>query len=171
MWNMEFNGGSRSAMKRLLTIASVWLLLLSLAVSPLWAQSGRHIFNSTNNNPPVDHNGTLANPSEHPGNTMEEYGGEVQWPGTLANFVAEKISEAKAKGMNTREAEAQERLAVNWLRMGENLNAAQHFDTALRSLGIQPNVQGENVGETTTAHKPMPGQKTIPGENSPRPSH
>ncbi|HLH75784.1 MAG TPA: hypothetical protein VKV28_03155 [Candidatus Binataceae bacterium] len=114
MQNVELNGGSRfneASVNGSIGFASA----VGLATVPaLWAQSGKQIFNSTNNNPQVGHAVALANPSEHPGNTMEEFGGEVQWPGTLANFVAEKISEAKAKGMDTREAEVQERLAVNW---------------------------------------------------------
>ncbi|HLH78337.1 MAG TPA: hypothetical protein VKV28_16155 [Candidatus Binataceae bacterium] len=139
-------------------------LALSLTGAPNWALAasaqpnqlalGKKLLAATFNAPDLGHSAALADPAEHPGNTMETYGGEVQWPGAVAKYVAEQIAKAKAEGKDTSLAEAHYRLAINWIRMGQNLNAAHHFDTALRALGIRPQVPGQNVGEVMGVHQP-----------------
>jgi hypothetical protein len=56
-----------------------------------------------------------------------------------AAFLDRKIAEAKANGMDTSPAETQEVMGQAALRQGLNAEADQHFDAALRSIGVQPN--------------------------------
>jgi hypothetical protein len=72
--------------------------------------------------------------------------------------VEHEIMKAKADGKDVTVAEAQRRMGMTALNNGLNKEAAQHFDTALRSLGIAPKAQGQNPGEPLPGHASMPDQ-------------
>jgi hypothetical protein len=54
-------------------------------------------------------------------------------------------------------AENQYRVGLSALNNGLNKEAAEHFDRALRAVGVQPKVQGQNPGEPVAGHEAMPG--------------
>jgi hypothetical protein len=55
-----------------------------------------------------------------------------------AAFVDKKIAEARAQGVDVSAAETQEIMGQADLRKGLNDEAGQHFDAALRSVGVSP---------------------------------
>ncbi|SRR5579883_1827688 len=71
-----------------------------------------------------------------------------------AAYVDQQIALAKARGQDTAAAEAQEVMGQGALRRGLNAEASQHFDAALRSLGIMPN--SPHSPEAGSYHAPMP---------------
>jgi|GEM_PF-2941542 len=144
--------------KNVCATASGAALALLLSVAGAFAQSpnGRQIFNSTVNPPRTGHEAALANPAGHPAPSGLNLGVETQWPDSNANFVAQKIAEAKARGVDTRHAEEQERMGVANLRNGQNAEATDHFDTALLALGIQPSAMDQNPGEAVGRHGTIP---------------
>jgi hypothetical protein len=73
------------------------------------------------------------------------------------DYVHKKIADAEAKGMDVSAARMQENMGNAALKKGMNKEAAQHFETALRSIGEMPNVPGQNAGEANSPHKAMPG--------------
>jgi hypothetical protein len=74
-----------------------------------------------------------------------------------ADYVAKKIAEAQAQGKDVTTAKVQQVMGNAALKNGMNDEAAQHFDTALRSIGIMPNAPGENASEGNSGHQAMPG--------------
>jgi hypothetical protein len=74
-----------------------------------------------------------------------------------AYYVHKKIDQAQAEGRDVGAAKMQEKMGDAALRKGMNNEAAQHFETALRSIGEMPNAPGENPGETGSPHHAMPG--------------
>jgi len=83
------------------------------------------------------------NPTSHEGNVK-------------AAYVDQQIAMAKARGQDTSAAETQEIMGQADLRRGLNNEAAQHFDNALRAVGVMPAWPGHNSGEATSFHAPMP---------------
>ena len=73
-----------------------------------------------------------------------------------AAYVDQQIALAKERGMDTSAAENQEIMGQADLMHGLNDEAAQHFDAALRSVGIMPSWPGHNPGEAESIHHPMP---------------
>jgi hypothetical protein len=73
-----------------------------------------------------------------------------------AEYVDQQIALAKARGINTDPAIAQEIQGRADLKKGLNEEAAQHFDAALRSLGVMPSQPEHNPGEVGVYHNPMP---------------
>jgi hypothetical protein len=73
-----------------------------------------------------------------------------------AAFVDQQIALAKAQGKDTSAAETQEVMGQADLRRGLNDEAAQHFDAALRAVGVVPSSPGHNSGEAGSYHAPMP---------------
>lgn len=76
---------------------------------------------------------------------------------TNADYVRRKIEDAQAKGKDVSAARMQEKMGDAALKKGMNDEAAQHFETALRSIGEMPNSSGSNAGEANTPHGSMPG--------------
>jgi hypothetical protein len=74
-----------------------------------------------------------------------------------ANYVHKKIDQAQVQGKDVSAARMQEAMGNAALKKGMNDEAAQHFETALRSVGVMPNAPDENPGEATSPHRAMPG--------------
>lgn len=72
-------------------------------------------------------------------------------------YVHKKIDEAQAQGKDVSAAQIQEHMGDAALKKGMNDEAAQHFETALRSIGVMPNAPDENPGEATSPHRAMSG--------------
>jgi hypothetical protein len=87
----------------------------------------------------VNPNDPVQFPPAGPG--PDSHGGKL-----TAAFVDQKIAEAKAQGRDTSAAETQEVMGQADLRKGMNDEAAQHFDAALRSVGVAPNSPGQDSG-------------------------
>jgi hypothetical protein len=105
---------------------------------------------------------TESNPHAMTNNTLATHGGEgmnnpSQYGRANADYVRHEIAKAKADGKNVTMAENQYRSGLNALNNGLNKEAAQHFDTALRSVGVEPKVQGQNPGESLPGHPALPG--------------
>lgn len=83
--------------------------------------------------------------------------GGTQADVTNAEYVHMKIAQAQAKGKDVSAARMQEKMGNAALKKGMNDEAAQHFETALHSIGEMPNAPGENSGEASSPHKAMPG--------------
>ena len=83
--------------------------------------------------------------------------GETVWSTANANYVAQKIAQAKAAGWDTSPAEVQENMGVTALSNGQDKEAAQHFEAALRSLDVMPKQAGENAGEAAPGHQTITG--------------
>ncbi len=78
--------------------------------------------------------------------------------GTVSStYVHKKIDEAQAQGKDVSAARMQERMGEAALKKGMNDEAAQHFETALRSIGMTPNAPDENPGEGSSPNRAMPG--------------
>ncbi len=73
-----------------------------------------------------------------------------------AAYVDQQIALAKQRGMDTGAAENQEVMGQAALMHGLNTEAAQHFDAALRSVGVEPAWPEHNSGEASSIHHPMP---------------
>jgi hypothetical protein len=99
-----------------------------------------------NNSLPTDSGSGMNNPSQH---------GRAN-----AVFVEHEITKARAKGKDVTGAEGQYKMGMAALNRGLNKEAAQHFDTALRAVGVEPKAQGYNPGETTHGHAAVPGSAT-----------
>ncbi len=102
-----------------------------------------------------------ANPHAMTNNTLPTHGGEgmnnpSQYGRANADYVRHEIAKAKADGKNVTMAENQYRSGMNALNNGLNKEAAQHFDSALRSVGVEPKTQGQNPGEALPGHPAMP---------------
>jgi len=105
---------------------------------------------------------TEANPHAVTNNTLATHGGTgfnnpSQWGRANAEYVQHEIARAKSEGKDVRMAENQYRVGLNALNNGLNKEAAEHFDSALRAVGVQPKVQGQNPGEPAAGHEAMPG--------------
>jgi len=74
-----------------------------------------------------------------------------------ADYVHKKIADAQAQGKDVSAARMQEKMGTAALKKGMNDEAAQHFETALRSIGEMPNTPGQNPGEAGSEHRAMPG--------------
>jgi len=98
-----------------------------------------------------------------PGNEMSANTSVAPAPGSSqpdkmsADYVAKKIAEAQAQGKDVTTAKVQQTMGNAALKNGMNDEAEQHFDTALRSIGIMPNAPGENASEGNSGHQAMPG--------------
>jgi hypothetical protein len=55
-------------------------------------------------------------------------------------------------------AVSQEKMGRAALHQGLSKEADQHFDTALRALGVMPNAPENAVGESSSPHAAMPGR-------------
>jgi hypothetical protein len=73
------------------------------------------------------------------------------------NYVNKKIADARFRGQDVRAAKAQEAMGEAALKRGMNAEAAQHFETALRSIGVMPNSAGNDAGESSSGHRVLPG--------------
>ena len=73
-----------------------------------------------------------------------------------AAYVDQQIAAAKTRGQDTSAAETQEIMGQSALMRGLNTEAAQHFDAALRSVGVMPSQPQRNSGEAGSYHSPMP---------------
>jgi hypothetical protein len=73
-----------------------------------------------------------------------------------AAYVDQQIAMAKSRGQDTSAAESQEVMGQTALRNGLDDEAAQHFDNALRSIGVMPSWPGHNPGEAGSYHPSMP---------------
>jgi hypothetical protein len=147
-------------MKRpyLLAVAGMGALLLL----PQAGFSQTTTYSSESNNPRA----AEVNPHEVTNNSMPTGSGTgfnnpSQWGRANAEYVQHEIAKAKADGKDVNLAENQYRLGLNDLNNGLNKEAAQHFDSALRAVGVQPNAQGQNPGE------PIPGHAAVPGSTHP----
>lgn len=98
---------------------------------------------------PVNPNDPVQFPPAGPGPDSHE--GKLK-----AAFVDQKIAAAKAQGKDTPASETQEVMGQADLRKGMNDEAAQHFDAALRSVGVMPSAPGKDSGEAGSLHHPMP---------------
>ncbi len=80
-----------------------------------------------------------------------------QWGRANAAYVRREIAKAKADGKDVAAAQIQYAMGMKNLNNGMNKEAAQHFDSALRAVGVEPKAQGQNPGESTAGHMAMPG--------------
>jgi hypothetical protein len=117
-------------------------------------------------NPPSSANDTRtqsANPHAVVNNSLPTNGGAgmnnpSQHGRANAIFVKHEIAKARAEGKDVTGAEGQYKMGMAALNRGLNKEAAQHFDTALRAVGVEPKAQGQNPGETMSGHTSMPGE-------------
>jgi len=115
-------------------------ILLGLGTALVWAQTTTTTTTTvTTIAPAVNPNDPVQFPPGGPG--PDSHGGKL-----TASFVDQKIAEAKAQGYDTSAAETQEVMGQADLRKGMNDEAAQHFDAALRSVGVTPNSPGQDSG-------------------------
>jgi hypothetical protein len=138
----------------LLAAAGIGALLLL----PQAGFSQTTTYSTETNNPRA----TEVNPHDVTNNSMATNSGSgfntpSQWGRANATYVKHEIAKAKANGQDTTVAQNQYRLGLNMLNNGMNKEAAQHFDNALRAVGVQPKAQGQNPGEPIPGHQPMPG--------------
>ena len=123
-------------------------------------------FGQTESSSPADvtsSHSDVVNPHAVMNNSLATGGGAgmnspSQWGRANAVYVEHEIQKAKANGKDVTVAETQRRMGMTALNNGLNKEAAQHFDTALRSIGIEPKAQGQNPGEPEGGHSAMPGQ-------------
>jgi hypothetical protein len=73
-----------------------------------------------------------------------------------ATYVDQQIALAKQRGVDTSAAENQEIMGQSALMHGMDTEAAQHFDAALRAVGVMPSWPEHNSGEAGSIHAPMP---------------
>jgi hypothetical protein len=76
------------------------------------------------------------------------------------DYVSKKIADAQFRGKDVTVAKAQEAMGEAAMKKGLNDEAAQHFETALRSIGVMPNSTGSNADETGAPHHTMPGSNS-----------
>jgi len=115
-------------------------IMLGLGTALVWAQTTTTTTTTvTTIAPAVNPNDPVQFPPGGPG--PDSHGGKL-----TASFVDQKIAEAKAQGYDTSAAETQEVMGQADLRKGMNDEAAQHFDAALRSVGVTPNSPGQDSG-------------------------
>jgi hypothetical protein len=74
-----------------------------------------------------------------------------------SEYVHNKIAQAQSQGKDVSAARMQEAMGDAAMKKGMSDEAAQHFETALRSIGEMPNAPGENPGEADSPHNAMPG--------------
>jgi hypothetical protein len=111
---------------------------------------------------PQDTRGTATNPHAVVNNTVPTNAGAgtsnaSQWGRANSVYTEHEIEKAKADGKDVTVAQAQYRMGMKALNTGLNKEAAQHFDQALRSVGVEPKAQGQNPGESLPGHAAMPG--------------
>jgi hypothetical protein len=115
-------------------------MLLGFGAAVVWSQTTTTTTTTvTTIAPVVNPNDPVQFPPAGPG--PDSHGGKL-----TAAFVDQKIAEAKAQGRDTSAAETQEVMGQADLRKGMNDEAAQHFDAALRSVGVAPNSPGQDSG-------------------------
>ncbi len=141
-------------------------LMLGIAVPSAWGQAtgpaapGAAALAPAATSPTVP--GEKAAPGA-PGSGMSADRSMAAAPGSSApdkmsaDYVAKKITEAQGQGKDVTAAKAQQAMGEAALKKGMNDEAAQHFDTALRSIGVMPNAPGETAGEANSGHQAMPG--------------
>jgi hypothetical protein len=117
----------------------VLAMLLGFGAAVVWSQTTTTTTTTTTIAPAVNPNDPVQFPPGGPG--PDSHGGKLS-----AAFVDQKIAEAKAQGYDTSAAETQEVMGQADLRKGMNDEAAQHFDAALRSVGVPPNSPGQDSG-------------------------
>jgi hypothetical protein len=106
---------------------------------------------TTTTGPAVNPNDPVQFPPGGAGTSGASHQGDVK-----AAYVDQQIAMAKARGQDTSAAETQEIMGQAALKRGLNDEAAQHFDAALRSVGVTPSWPGHNSGEAGSYHPGMP---------------
>ena len=107
--------------------------------------------------------GTDSNPAAAGSNAMANDPAEHSAAGVSdkdminSEYVHNKIAQAQSKGRDVSAAQLQAAMGDAAMKKGMSDEAAQHFETALRSIGEMPNGPGENPGEAGSPHAPMPG--------------
>jgi hypothetical protein len=148
-----------NAMKsKLLITAALGALVLSAPVA-----FGQTESSSTSTTTADNPRAVAVSPHAVTNNTVATHSGvgfnqPSQWGRANSVYVQHEIEKAKADGKDVSAAQTQYNMAMNALNNGLNKEAAQHFDNALRAVGVQPNTQGQNPGEPMGSHAPMPGQ-------------
>jgi hypothetical protein len=66
---------------------------------------------------------------------------------TKADYLANKIADAQAQGKDVTTAQSQEEMGKAASKKGMNDEAARHFETALRSIGVTPIGLDQDAGE------------------------
>jgi hypothetical protein len=141
-------------------------LMLGIAIPPAWGQATEPAAPSAGTVAPSAASPTVPGEKVAPGAPgsgmsagmpMADASGTSQSDKMSADYVATKIGEAQAQGMDVSAAKAQQAMGEAALKKGMNNEAAQHFETALRSIGVMPNAPGETAGEATSGHHKMPG--------------
>jgi hypothetical protein len=140
----------------LVLVAAVGVLLV-LPQAALSQTEGSSTTTTETNNPRA----VPVNPHDVTNNTVPTEAGSgfntpSQWGRANAVYVNHEIEKARANGKDVTVAQAQYKMGMTDLNKGMNREAAQHFDSALESVGVQPKAQGQNPGE------PMPGHGTVP---------
>jgi len=125
---------------------------LALAQTTVYAPAtSRTTTTTVTNGPTVNPNSPVQFPPANVGMGADSHEGKVK-----AAYVDQQIALAKARGQNTSAAETQEIQGQSDLTRGLNTEAAQHFDAALRSIGVMPSHPHEDSGEAGAPHAPMP---------------
>jgi hypothetical protein len=122
-----------------------------------FSQSTTSSSTATNNPRAAEVNPHDVTNNSMPTNSGAGFNNPSQWGRANAVYVQHEIAKAKANGRDVSVAENQYRLGLNMLNNGMNKEAAQHFDSALRAAGVQPQAQGQNPGEPIRGHQQMPG--------------
>jgi hypothetical protein len=106
---------------------------------------------TTTTAPVVNPNDPAQFPPAGVGMNPDSHEGKVK-----AAYVDQQIALAKARGEDTSAAETQEVMGQAALMHGLDTEAAQHFDAALRAVGVMPSWPEHNSGEAGSLHAPMP---------------
>ena len=125
---------------------------LGLAQTTVYAPAtSRTTTTTTTSGPPVNPNSPVQFPPANMGMAPDSHEGKVK-----AAYVDQQIALAKARGQDTSAAETQEIQGQSDLSRGLNTEAAQHFDAALRSIGVMPSHPQQDSGEAGSIHSSMP---------------
>lgn len=93
-----------------------------------------------------------------PPNTSRPLGpapGSSRADATKADYLAKKIADAHVQGKDVTTAKLQEAMGKAALRKGKNDEAARHFETAFRLIGVIPTGLDQDAGEGNSKHQRM----------------
>jgi hypothetical protein len=136
-------------------------LMVSLSVPLAWGQAAEPGVVGTTAVAPAATSPTVPAERVAPGvpgispNTSKPAGpapGSSRADKTKAEFLAKKIADAQAQGKDVTTAKSQEAMGKAALRKGMSDEAAQHFETAFRSIGVIPIGLDEDAGAVNSEY-------------------
>lgn len=141
-------------------------LILGIAVPSAWGQATEPAASGVTAVVPAATSPTVPAEKAAPGapgsklganTSVDAAAGNSEADKMSADYVGKKIAAAQEQGKDVTAAKAQQAMGEAALKKGMTNEAAQHFETALRSIGVMPNAPGETAGEADSGHQAMPG--------------